>query len=321
MYVVNRIKKKYEFYIRRKNNLKHAYDFPAQRDGWVKYELPLIGGKDTYFDPYVRQMGDKMVMFVSHRDSGGIVRMESEDGLNWSVPIQVLNGKNGSMWEPIVNRASILKKDERWLMWYTGQTKKASAIGLAESDDGIHFRRCSDRPVLTADSEYEKESVMNPCVIWNQNTQEYNMWYSAGEIYEPDVICYASSKDGYTWIKYKNNPVFTSGEKEYDKAKVGGCDIIRDSTGQYIMFYIGYQNIDTARICVAVSNNGIDEWKRIDQNPILSPTKGSWDRHAVYKPTVVLRDKERKIYLWYNGRYKHQESIGLAVRNYDREMK
>lgn len=153
---------------------------------------------------------------------------------------------------------------------------------------------------------------MNPCVLWDDADSVFKMWYSAGEKFEPDVLCLATSKDGINWEKHGQNPVFTHGIDKYDQCKVGGCDVVKVN-GRYLQFYIGYENIDNARICVAESNDGID-WKRIKQNPILSPTKGAWDSDAVYKPSVCFDIKKNNAYLWYNGRKGHNEYIGLATK-------
>ena len=80
----------------------------------------------------------------------------------------------------------------------------------------------------------------------------------------------------------------------------------------YVMFYIGYKDIDTACICVAKSENGITEWKRSELNPIIFPGKGMWDSEACYKPTVVWNEKDNKWMLWYNGRTGVREYIGYA---------
>ena len=78
------------------------------------------------------------------------------------------------------------------------------------------------------------------------------------------------------------------------------------------MFYIGYEDIDTARICVAKSQNGITEWKKCPLNPIISPDKDSWDADACYKPSVIWNEQEQKWMLWYNGRRGSDEFIGMA---------
>ena len=154
---------------------------------------------------------------------------------------------------------------------------------------------------------------MIPNVIFDKQENIFKMWYSAGETYEPDVICYATSKDGINWTKYKNNPIFIANKNKFclDSFKVGGSDVHKISNNKYIMFYIGYSDINTARIFIAKSKNGINNWKRLD-TPIIKPTKGQFDSDACYKPTALYDKKKKEWLIWYNGRRKNKEFIGLA---------
>ncbi|KAA6314509.1 hypothetical protein EZS27_034883 [termite gut metagenome] len=83
----------------------------------------------------------------------------------------------------------------------------------------------------------------------------------------------------------------------------------------YYMFYIGFENVDLARIGVARSRDGITNWERFPANPIISPDKDQWDASACYKPFVIYDTKEKKWRLWYNGRNGSFEQIGLAIYN------
>ena len=99
-------------------------------------------------------------------------------------------------------------------MWYTGQFHSGdrggtSHIFYAVSEDGIHFQRKQDEPVLWPEEPWEKSSLMCPDVMWDEEEQLYKMWYSGGEKYEPNAIGYAVSKDGIHWEKRAGNPCFS----------------------------------------------------------------------------------------------------------------
>ena len=97
---------------------------------------------------------------------------------------------------------------------------------------------------------------MNPCVIYEDGI--YKMWYAAGETYEPNALGYAESDDGINWTKSKINPIFTADKSNiYEQDRVGGCQVLKTDDMGYLMFYIGYENIDKAQICAARSANGI----------------------------------------------------------------
>jgi len=283
---------------------------------WKKYSLnPVLGNNQigTVFDPFVIKYDNIYKMIVSWREKGVLALSTSTDGIIWSNLKIILNKGNKKSWESIVNRGCLLIIYNKYYLWYTGQNKGKSNIGFALSDDGINFRKYKNNPVLKPENQYEKNSVMNPNVIYDKEENIFKMWYAAGETYEPDVICYATSKDGFNWIKHNNNPIFIANKNKssLDSFKVGGCDVHKISNKKYIMFYIGYSDINTARIFITKSENGINNWKRYD-NPIIKPTKGQFDSEACYKPTAIYDMKKKEWLIWYNGRTKNKEFIGLA---------
>ncbi len=291
----------------------------AATGSFRKYPTPVFGGPETgtMFDAFVRKQADgRLRMDVSWRPRESLAVTFSDDGIRWSDPIITLDPNPASGWEQIVNRNCVLPDPagKGWLMWYTGQVWEGghgkSWIGIARSDDGIHFERFREDPVLVPEANFEKESVMNPFVMFENG--KYKMWYAAGETYEPNVICYAESDDGIKWTKCNKNPVFRSNpEKEYEQERIGACDILREVDGSYLMFYIGYRNIHTACICAARSKNGVTGWERVPENPLVMPTPDAWDEDSCYKPTVV-KAEDGTYRLWYNGRGNKTEFIGYA---------
>lgn len=291
--------------------------FPQNGD-WNKYkDNPVLGNEDTgsLFDPYVMMDLDGTYrMYVSWRKNGTIAVTTSKDGINWSKLQVVLNRDESTGWENIVNRATVVYRNGVYHMWYTGQSNQISKIGYATSEDGYNFVKKGE-PVVVNEKEWEKDSVMNPHVIYDEEEKIFKMWYAAGETYEPDVIAYATSKDGISWEKYSKNPILKSNEdkKALDNFKIGGCDVHKISNNSYIMFYIGYTDIDTARIFVAKSQDGIN-WIRTGK-PIIVPEKGKFDTEACYKPSAIFDSINNRWMLWYNGRTLNKEYIGLVIYN------
>ena len=262
---------------------------------WKKYwGNPVLGNDElgTCFDvDVVEDDKGKYQMYFSWRPMESIAISESSDGINWSEPEIVLEPDKENGWENIVNRSSVVTRDGKSYLWYTGQNDTESAIGLAVSENGQPFERISNLPVLTAEYEWEGISVMNPCVIWDEQEHIFKMWYSAGEKSEPDVIGYAWSEDGISWEKM-SEPIFTPTDRWYEKAKIGGCDVVKTEDG-YLMFYIGYEDKSTARICVAWSADGQSEWKESKNNPIVSPDTGEWDAIRVISPVSYGTNKRK----------------------------
>lgn len=281
--------------------------------GWHKYEHnPVLGGPlGTCFDASVLKEGSIYRLWFSWRPRRSIALTESTDGIHWTEPVIVLGPNERSGWEEQVNRPVVLKRSNEYHMWYTGQARKNSWIGHAVSQDGKSWHRTSHQPVLSPDQPWEKVAVMCPHVLWDEQRQVYRMWYSAGEQYEPDSIGYATSPDGRRWSKWNRNPVFSAEPKNpWERAKVTGCYVVEHG-GWYIMFYIGFRDDHRASIGIARSRDGISDWQRHSANPVIRRGRDTaWDGSAVYKPTVLLHDG--RWLLWYNGRNRDREQIGLA---------
>ncbi len=280
---------------------------------FTKYGNSPVFGNDetgTFFDAYVWRDNGRYRMDFSYRREKACAVSFSDDGIHWETPVITLPANPESGWEEHVNRNCVIKVGDVYKMWYTGQARGHSFIGYAESADGIRFSRLP-MPVMIPEYPFENASVMNPCVLYEDGL--YKMWYSAGETYEPNANAYATSRDGLAWEKCRINPIFTCvPENEYEQNRIGGCQVIHTEDMGYLMFYIGYKDIDTACICVARSENGVTGWERSPINPLILPEKGRWDGDACYKPTAVWNEEENKWMLWYNGRTEDREYIGLA---------
>ncbi len=281
--------------------------------GWVKHPgNPVLGGKlCTCFDIAVLREGDLYRMYFSWRPKKSVALAESRDGASWSEPEIVLGPEKSTGWEDDMNRPVVVKRDDGYHLWYTGQAKGKSWIGYATSADGKAWKRMSAKPVLSAERPWEKAAVMCPHVIWDAEAKLWRMWYSGGEQYEPDAIGYATSPDGLAWTKLEANPVFAADPKaEWEKHKVTACQVEKRG-GWHLMFYIGFRDLHRAQIGIARSKDGISGWERHPANPILRPGQDKWDHDACYKPYAIFDGK--KWLLWYNGRRKNMEQIGLAT--------
>ena len=298
----------------------------ASAGSWRKFEKnPVLGNArlGTCFDVNVIPDGPApYTMYFSWRPKKAIALVRSTDALSWTQEPEIcLEANPSSGWEDGLNRSCTVFKDGIYHMWYTGQAVdpkrgRMSRIGYATSKDGVHFTRVRKEPVMVPEADFEKESVMNPYVRWDATRGVWRMWYAAGETYEPNVLCYAESSDGLSWKKWAGNPIFGHGEPlTWERARVGACEVHPLDDGRWAMFYIGYSDIDTARIGCAISPDGVTGWKRLKQNPIVSPDLGSWDSSACYKPSVLCDRKNNRWLLWYNGRNGQPEYVGCAIHD------
>ena len=280
---------------------------------WRKYaNNPVLGGAyGTCFDICVLHDRGKYRMWFSWRPKKSIALVESTDGIHWSEPQIVLSPDKSTGWEDDINRPVVIKRWNRYEMWYTGQANGNSSIGYAMSAEGVSWKRMSPRPVLSAETIWEKSAVMCPHVMWDAAAHMYRMWYSGGEQYEPDAIGYAVSSDGLHWEKHANNPIFLGDPNlDWEKNRVTAC-MVAHVDGWYVMFYIGFRDVDHAQIGIARSRDGITNWQRNPANPVIRPGYEKWDHDACYKPYAIFDGKQWL--LWYNGRHGGVEQIGLAI--------
>jgi predicted GH43/DUF377 family glycosyl hydrolase len=300
--------------------------------GWRKYSgNPVIGGElGECYDMAVLEYGGRLRMYFSWRTRKSIAMSESDDGLTWTEPEIVLAPRPDSGWEDDVNRLSVIERDGRLHMWYSGQVwgnlvneadqfeddgGGRSSIGYAVSDDGISWERRAE-PVLVPEQAWESKSLMCPHVMWDDDRDCYRMWYSAGGWFEPDAIGHATSDDGITWTRYEANPVFRPDPSLlWERERTTAGQVIKHD-GWYIMFYIGFEDIDKARICAARSRDGLSDWQRHKDNPLISGGRANgWDCEAAYKPFAIMRDGSWTMY--YNGRKGFVEQIGVAFHDSD----
>ena len=281
--------------------------------GWVKSEAnPVLGGKlGTCFDVAVLRDSGVYRMWFSWRPRKSIAVVESAHGIHWGEPRIALGPNPQSDWEADINRPAIVKRPDGYHLWFTAQAAGHSRIGYATSADGTNWVRATTRPVLSPDQAWEKGAVMCPDVQWDEATHLFRMWYSAGEQYEPDAIGCATSADGKTWTKWAANPIFRpDAANPWEKHKVTACQVVQHG-GWHYMFYIGFRDVDHAQIGLARSRDGISGWQRHPGNPIIRPGTDKWDADACYKPFALFDGT--KWMLWYNGRNKSVEQIGLAT--------
>ncbi len=285
---------------------------PETSAGWVKYAgNPVLGGAyGTCFDVAVLREPPGYRMWFSWRPKRSVALARSTDGVHWDTPRIVLGPRPETGWEDDINRPAVLKRADGYHLWYTGQARGHSWIGYATSPDGLTWTRRTDRPVLAPAQPWEKVAVMCPDVMWDAAGRVFRMWFSGGDQYEPDAIGYATSSDGVTWTREAANPVFAADPTvPWERHKVTACHVVRQGDC-FLLFYIGFRDVDHAQIGVARSRDGRTGWERHPANPIVRPGLNQWDHDACYKP-YALFDGQRWL-LWYNGRHGGVEQIGVV---------
>jgi predicted GH43/DUF377 family glycosyl hydrolase len=110
----------------------------------------------------------------------------------------------GDTWESanVYNPAAIVKDDRVVLLYRAHADDIVSHVGLATSEDGIHFERHPD-PVLSPTEDYEEFGCEDPRVTEIDGT--YYLTYTGWDRTTAQ-LCLATSTDLFTWVKH--GPMF-----------------------------------------------------------------------------------------------------------------
>ncbi|GEM_PF-2506550 len=227
---------------------------------WLK-RGKLFNGSGNYWDMY-HQIAPVVVEVPQHRllyYNGN--KEDNELGYQWGVTALDFPGNRR---EPFPDTPLFQMDTTRWdgfgmvygdiiyfpengllRMWYTGFQGPLSAIGLAESRDGIHWQRVGDSPVLTL-----LPGVIAPEVVFNGKT--YTMFFVQLEVTAGGMrtlISRASSMDGIHWENI--TPVFKP------EAKWEGSRLMRPNLSffeQRVQLYYCAQKGGKWRIGVAYAH-------------------------------------------------------------------
>jgi predicted GH43/DUF377 family glycosyl hydrolase len=210
----------------------------------------------------------------------------------------------------------VIRTSDGYRMYYIGRTGSSSelkslmgfVVGMATSDDGLHWKPYGETPVLTFDNvPWGAFALQTPYVMWDEEEQLFKLWFigitewvrnsDGGTTEITQRLGYATSEDGIRWNVHPE-PIFDSGRRP--------C-VHKEGSGAYRMWMNSrpsrqepwgslYQNVYEFR-----SKDGI-RWNRSDE-PVLRQS----DKHgqgSIYP--FVCRDASR-YFLWY-GAYPKRES-------------
>lgn len=200
-----------------------------------------------------------------------------------------------------------------YIGWNLGKTVPfRNSIGLAVSNDGDHFNKLFDGPIMDR-SMNEPQFCASSCVL---KEDIWKMWYLScvkwekcnDEIRHYYHIKYAESNDGINW---KREGVVCIDFKDKDEYAISRPCVIKERE-IYKMWY-SYRG-KAYRIGYAESDDGVS-WIRKDEEAGIDITCNGPDSDMICYPFVFDYHNER--YMLYNGNEYGKTGMGLAklVRN------
>jgi len=215
----------------------------------------------------------------------------------------LLRGAPGD-WDYVdVLNPSVVRFKGHFLNLYSGFDGRTWHTGVADSSDGIHWRK--QGRVLSPSGWEGSAMAANGSAIVDGGEILY--WYEAGD---PLQIALARSSDGVVWRK-TSGPVLSTGPRgSWDERGVADPNVIRAGERLYL-FYLGIDRARRQRLGVARSLDGV-RWEKLRSNPILElGTPGAFDEMGLGEPAVW--SSAGWYWMLYTGRARgERRRLGLA---------
>lgn len=207
----------------------------------------------------------------------------------------------GDGWEAAgtFNPAVVLR-DGKIVMLYRAQDKQGtSRLGIAESNDGIHFTR-RDQPVLSPEASYEKDGgVEDPRLVQFGDT--YYLTYT-GYDKKDAQLCLATSKDLIHWDR--KGVIIPANKGNWNvKWTKSGAIVPEKLGGKYWMYFLGTSADNKDQTGLAYSPDLL-HWTEATKTPVLPVRPGGFDSRVAEpgpSPIIAAGDHGRVIDLNYNG--------------------
>jgi len=193
---------------------------------------------------------------------------------------------------------TVIKEGRRFYMLFRGEEGDGltGKIGLAKSDDGIHFY-CHPSPVIVPSEEFDRSGCEDPRVVKFNDTY-FLTYVGNSQGYNLSNICLATSRDLINWKKH--GPILKAGVKGWESGQIKAGAILPEKIdGRYIMYFMGEERPWEGSIGIAFSEDLLN-WYEPEDDPILTPRRGHFDSLGLEPgPTPVIL--EDGILLIYNG--------------------
>ena len=265
--------------------------FPATAGTWREAQTAnpdLLLKGDVYYMYFRGQRGG--------HDRIGVATIPKEkfDGVTWNIaPEPIIDVGGPWSWdeEHALDPAAILVNGEVFL-YYTGSSTRADrSICLAVSNDGVHFRKYEQNPVIIGGA---------PEVVFHDSTFYLYYWKQVPGR-KGFQIHFATSADGYHYAEVARSPALPVGpEGTWDSFTVETPRIFSEG-GLYYMVYCGSdRHKDYPFNAGLATSRDLIHWEKYPGNPIFSRgDEGQWDEGAIWFTTVEGIDG--RYYMWYEG--------------------
>ncbi len=313
---------------------------------WQRDERnPILPPGPSSFDvsacmnPFVLRVADEYYLFYAGGNSAGKRRIclaicPVNDLSAWRRlgPLFDL-GAEGSFDATWCVLPCVHRVGDKWHLYYTGRNQALKAglqeftgIGLAVSDDLLHWERASTEPVLRGDgfSQWpDNRGIAGGGRIVNQCDKEgrtfYRMYYTLATGTPSEDLLIGQAKtavtaDSYDGISWFNKQVVLSPrlDADYENAAAIALNVWKTASGWRAIYAGIGTRFGAYSICEAESEDGIT-WNRGEpgENLSLAPQGYGWESEMTEYPNVI--EENGRLRLFYCGNGYGRTGIGTAV--------
>lgn len=183
------------------------------------------------------------------------------------------------------------------------------AIGIAVSDDLEDWRKVGE---ILPEMPCEQRGICAPGALVIGDT--LHLFYQTYGNGPKDAICHAASKDGVTFERNPENPIF-SPTGAWNNGRAIDADVV-NVNGRVWLYTAtrdphGKQQMLCAATASADSGFGRNVWRQECDAPILRPEL-DWEQDCIEAPALLFR--EGRFNMFYAGAYNNApQQIGHAV--------
>jgi hypothetical protein len=190
------------------------------------------------------------------------------------------------------SKGRLLKVDGQYVCaWHAypnpGYEQGAAVIGLAWSDDLVHWRRSA--PILHPKdgAAWERGGLYKPYLVKIGDT--YHLYYNAktAEKRWHEQTGVALSRDLKTWTRNPGNPIIRNGGPNAPDARFASDPFVARHGDQWALYYFGLANDGKARDLLALGGDPL-HFDKVDEVLIDVGKPGSVDDDYAHKPALVF---------------------------------
>ncbi|WP_218018815.1 glycoside hydrolase family protein [Novosphingobium rosa] len=282
--------------------------------------------------PFVFSADGRFHMFYTGFDGTGYQTglAVSDDLVNWERKgLAMARDPHDPVTRYNISSASILRENGLWsagrltrvhgrylAAWHAypsaGYEEGAAVIGLAWSDDLIHWERTA--PILRPEdgAEWERGGLYKPNLI--RHGDEYLLFYNAktSEKRWHEQTGLATSRDLKTWTRHPANPLLRNGPAGAWDDRFASDPAVFQVGDRWAMFYFGLSSDGKARELLALGDDPFT-FRKVPEILVDPGAPGAVDHPYAHKPSLIAHQGD--LYHFYcavGGAWPH-EVRGISV--------